>query len=271
MKVKRKIIEINKDLCDGCGLCVDACSERAIQIVDGKAKLVSEKYCDGLGACIGDCPRGALRIFEKAAEEFDPNAVEEFLQFHESDIEKSLDGNTNNILTPLSTKTDSIKSPDESAQTNLACGCPSAYILESSPEVSSEKKDEPLNQSGTISALKYWPIQIRLIPANAPFLKEASLVIASDCAAVALPNFQRDFLKGKVLMIGCPKFDDRELYIQKFAQIFKLNEIKEVKLFVMEVPCCQGLPVIVQKGMELAKKDIPLKKIIVGIRKITSI
>lgn len=238
MKVKRKIMEINEDLCNGCGLCVKACSEGAIQIIDGKAKLVAEKYCDGLGACIGECPSGAINIIEREAEEFDAEAVEEYLEAQESE--------------------------ERVKDSTLACGCPSSYVQEFKPATPCQKANEPIYQKSKISALTHWPIQIRLIPHTAPFLKNAHLLIAADCTCVALPNLHEVYLPGKVVMIGCPKFDDPEPYIQKFADIFRNNSIKEITALVMEVPCCQGLPALIKKGMEMTGKDIPLQKIIIN-------
>jgi len=238
MKINRKIIEIDEELCDGCGQCVPSCAEGAIQIVDGKAKLVADIYCDGLGACLGECPTGALNIVEREAEDFDEEAVEERLS--------SIAGD---------------ESPEEAT---MACGCPSSQIQSFASAASCQEANEPVVQESTVSALSHWPLQIKLVPPQAPFLKGADLLVAADCTPVAYPNFHRDFLKGKAVMIGCPKFDDVQEYIEKFAAIFKTADIKSVTVAVMEVPCCQGLPVIVEKGMEIAGKKIPLEKVVIG-------
>ncbi len=217
MKVLRKIIEIDENLCDGCGQCVPACAEGAIQIIDGKARLVAEKYCDGLGACLGECPQGAIKIIEREAEEFDEKAVEEYLQKKE-----------------------------EKEESVLACGCPSTHVQTLKPlSCASPMGEMP-------STLSHWPVQIRLIPPHAPFLKDAQLLVVADCVAVAYPALHRDFLPGKVIMIGCPKFDNKEEYVEKFSEIFKRNNISSVKVLIMTVPCCSALPSIVEKGMELA-------------------
>jgi len=240
MQVKRKIIRIDEELCDGCGQCVPSCAEGAIEIVDGKARLVTEKYCDGLGACLGECPNGALSIVEREAEEFDEEAVEEYL---------------------------SSKDRQEGGEeATMACGCPSAQIQSFIPPVSGEEDDKLTIQKGSISTLSHWPVQIRLVPPAAPFLKGADLLVAADCTPVAYPNFHRDFLKGKVVMVGCPKFDDIQDYIQKFADIFTTAGIKSITVVVMEVPCCQGLPIIVEKGMEMAGKRIPMEKMVISAR-----
>ncbi len=236
MKVSRKIIKIDEELCDGCGQCVPSCAEGAIEIVDGKARIVAEKYCDGLGACLGECPNGALTIVEREAEEFDEEAVEEYL---------------------------SSKAQEESSEeATMACGCPSAQIQSFVPPASREEA----NKLTIHSALSHWPVQIRLVPPTALFLKGADLLVAADCTPMAYPNFHQDFLKGKVVMVGCPKFDDIQDYIQKFADIFNTTDIKSVTVVVMEVPCCQGLPIIVEKGMEMAGRKIPMEKVVISPR-----
>lgn len=240
MEVKRKIIKIDEELCDGCGECVPSCAEGAIEIVDGKARLVAEKYCDGLGACLGECPKGALTVVEREAEEFNEEAVEEY----------------------LSSKAQG-ESPEEAT---MACGCPSAQIKAFAPSASFQEANEAALQASAVSALSHWPVQIRLVPPTAPFLKGADLLVAADCTPVAYPNFHQDFLKGKAVMVGCPKFDDAQDYIQRFADIFNTADIKSITVVVMEVPCCQGLPIVVEKGMEMAGKTIPMEKVVISAR-----
>ena len=239
----RKIIEIDEEKCDGCGNCVPSCAEGAIQIIDGKAKVVKDQYCDGLGACLGECPQGALRLIEREAEEFDESAVETFLK--EQEAQKS----------------------SEKAPVTLACGCPSAQ-LKTFPTAggSCQEANKPVNMTSEASALCHWPVQIRLIPPTAPFLKGADLLITADCAAVAAPGFHREYLKGKVVMMGCPKFDDVESYVDKFAQIFKVAGIKSITTLIMEVPCCSGLPGLVEKAMALAGVEIPMEKVVINAR-----
>lgn len=240
MKVKRKIIEIDEEKCDGCGQCVPACAEGAIQVLDGKARLVAERYCDGLGACLGECPNDALRIVECEADEFDEEAVEEYLQSREG-----------------------AHNPGEET---MACGCPSAQIQTFVSPTSCYEVNEPVCQGSGVSSLSHWPVQIRLVPPTAPFLKGAHLLVAADCTPLAYPNFHQDFIKGKVVMMGCPKFDEVQEYIQKFADIFNTAGIKGITVVVMEVPCCQGLPMIIRKGMELAGKKIPMDQAVISTR-----
>ncbi len=238
MQVKRKIIEIDQERCDGCGQCVLSCAEGAITIVDGKACLLSDQYCDGLGACLGECPRDALRIIEREANEFDEQAVEKHLQ-------------------------GSARHRPSASETPPA-GCPSSQA-----RILAGQKDFPSAQAlsidaGQQSALAHWPVQIRLVQPGASFLKNADLLVAADCTPVAYPNFHRDFLKDKAVMIGCPKFDDAAVYTEKFARIFKIAGIKSVTVVVMEVPCCQGLPLIIRAAMDQAGVKIPIEKVVVS-------
>jgi Fe-S-cluster-containing hydrogenase component 2 len=237
MKVKRKIIHIDEERCDGCAQCVPSCAEGAIEIIDGKARLVAEKYCDVLGACLGECPNDALRIVDHDVEEFDEKAVEEHL-----------------------------KTKSKRAKSTVAENCPSVRIESFTSNSSSETQQETTSEKKATSALTHWPVQIRLVPPTAPFLQGANLLVAADCTPLAYPNFHQDFLEGKVVMVGCPKFDDRETYIQKFADIFKTAGIQSITVVVMEVPCCQGLPVIVKKGMEKAGKKIPTQIVVISAR-----
>jgi Pyruvate/2-oxoacid:ferredoxin oxidoreductase delta subunit len=239
MKVKRKIIQIDDALCDGCGQCVPSCAEGAIEVIDGKARLVGDKYCDGLGACLGECPTGALSIIERETEEFDEEAVQEHLR-------------------SMAKQEPQVEAP------TAPCACPSAQ-LQSFGHASPKSEKATLGANRT-SALTHWPVQIRLVPPTAPFLKGADLLVAADCTPFAYPEFHEDFLAGKVLMVGCPKFDDVKGYVQKFVEIFNTADIKRVTVLVMEVPCCQGLPMIVEKAMKIAGKKISMETVMIGAR-----
>lgn len=243
MKVMRKIIEIDEEKCDGCGLCVPACAEGSLEVVDGKVRVVADNLCDGLGACLGECPNDALKIVEREAEEFDEEAVEKYLAEKETsetaDLPKQMIGS----------------------------GCPSARIMQFSPEAS-HAGVQPQAAGGPQqpSALAHWPIQIHLVPPTAPFLKGADLLVLADCVPVAFPTLHRDFLEGKAVMMGCPKLDDAQKYIDKFAQVFRSAGIKSITTVVMEVPCCSGLPMIVKRGLEMSGADIPVEEVVVSTK-----
>ncbi len=238
MRTTRKIIEIDETKCTGCGECVTACAEGAMQIIDGKARLVSETYCDGLGACLGGCPEGALKIIERASEEFDPEAVEEHLK--------------------------SMVSSEPVRQEPPACGCPSSQV-QVFPTSLLTKRPQPTKEGQEIpSALTHWPVQIRLVPPTAPFLKNADLLIAADCTPLAYAGFHQNLLPGKVVMMGCPKFDDVEEYVAKFTEVFKVAGIKSITVVDMEVPCCSKLPMIVMKALSLSGREIPFNEIVIS-------
>jgi len=238
MKTTRKIIEIDDQLCDGCGQCVIACAEGALKIIDGKARVISENLCDGIGACIGECPTGALQVVEREAEEFDEEAVEKHL---------------------AQTKNQTACDPSAGPGT-----CPSSQIKDLTP--ASASKAESAEHGPTDSRLAHWPVQIRLVPANAPFLKNADLLVLADCVAVAYPDLHQDLLDGKAVMMGCPKFDDKDGYAEKFGDVIRQAGLNSITIVTMEVPCCSGLPGIVKKGMEIAGSEVPMREVVISQR-----
>lgn len=252
----RKIIEINEEKCNGCGQCVEACAEGAIQLVGGKAKLVADNYCDGLAACVGECPVGALSIVEREAEPFDAKAAEQYV--------RRLKARDPGLQSPIGN--DPVGAPNFEFRTgeSLPCGCPSTKMEMFG--ASCEGAHRPVAQASADSALTHWPVQIRLVPPSAPFLRKAHLLVASDCTPVAYPDFHRDFLQGRTVLVGCPKFDDAEEYVRKFAQIFREADIQSVTVLIMEVPCCSKMPMIVRKGMALAGKEIITEVAVVSAR-----
>lgn len=236
----RKIVRIDEEKCNGCGLCVPACAEGAVSIVDGKARLVAEKYCDGLGACLGTCPMDALTLVEADVDAFDPAAAEAHGKF----------------LT---------HAPMEEG-TAMPCGCPSAS-MQIFPSASACAVAGPgTARNGEASALSHWPVQIRLVPPTAPFLDNADLLVTADCAPVAYAGFHRDFLAGKAVLMGCPKFDDITAYVERFTQIFRRNRIRSVTIVVMEVPCCQGLPAMIREAAARSGGNIPVNVSTVSLR-----
>ena len=233
-KALRKIIKIDEEKCDGCGLCVPACVEGALQIIDGKAKLVSETYCDGLGLCLGECPQGAITIEERVAEDFDEEAVKIY------------------------------REEQEQAEEQLPCGCASATVTQFEiPEASGvDLEDAPPQQS----TLGQWPVQLTLVPPSAPFLHDADLVLAADCVPFAYAGFHQDFLKGHRLLIACPKLDDFQAHLRKLAAILRQSQVKSLTVVRMEVPCCYGIVQMAKQAMHLSGKDIPLKEVTIGIK-----
>ncbi len=223
--MKRKIVEIDSDLCDGCGACIPNCAEGALKIVDGKARLVSDKFCDGLGACLGHCPKGAIRIVEREAEEFDQNAV------------------------PHQSKSKSAPSPS----------CPGSQIRHYKP-TSATSHEATLN-----SQLNHWPIQLHLVPASAPFFEDADLLISATCLPFAYADFHRVLLAGKTLVIACPKLDRTEPYLEKLTAILRENHIKSLTVAVMEVPCCQGLVRLARQALHDSGKRVPITVEVIGI------
>ncbi|WP_028583258.1 ATP-binding protein [Desulfogranum mediterraneum] len=240
MKVTRKIIKIDEELCDGCGQCVPDCAEGSLQIIDGKAKLVADKLCDGLGACLGSCPTGALQIIEREADEFDEEAVEAFL----AELEE--------------------KKASSQAKQPQAGGCPSAKLQSLQPVSPCQGANSPNIQ--TDSTLSHWPVQIRLIPPTAPFLKDADLLVAADCTAVSYPNIQQDYVAGRVVMMGCPKFDDQQLYIERFTEIFQSGTLKSLTILIMEVPCCGAMTQIIKRAYDAVQPELPVRQVVISTR-----
>ncbi len=242
----RKIIRIDEELCDGCGQCVPGCAEGALQIIDGKAKLVSDVYCDGLGACLGECPTGALTLEEREATEFDEEAVHEHLK----NLDQKADG----------------RQAHSHLEEKLACGCPGSMAQSLQQEQSCCEDEDESDGVELKSKLANWPVQIRLVPIQAPYLQDARLLIAADCVPFAFADFHRQFIKDRILLVGCPKLDDANAYVAKFTEMFKQNDIKDIEVLHMEVPCCSGLIQIIKLAIEASGKDIPVIFTQIGIR-----
>lgn len=237
----RKIVNIDERKCNGCGLCADACHEGAIELIDGKAKLISDEYCDGLGDCLPECPTGAITIVERESKAYDDEAVKKRME------EKK--------------KAESSKIP---------CGCPgtAARKIERKivkGDIKKVKHDDVQAVNNDIqSELMQWPVQLNLINVAAPYLKGANLLVAADCTAYAYANFHRDFIKDHITVIGCPKLDNVEYYKEKLAEIIKNNDIKSITVVRMEVPCCGGIVAAVKAAMLEAKVIVPYREVTVG-------
>ncbi len=226
--MKRNIIKIDREKCNGCGLCINACQEGALQLVNGKAELITDSYCDGLGACLPECPQGAMVLEERKAAAFDEEAVKARI---------------------AEQKTESIPG-------KLECGC--AGTQAATIERKEIKTSRPMPSAATlpVSELRQWPCQIRLVPVAAPYLNQAQLLIAADCTAYAYANIHQDFMKNKITLIGCPKLDEGD-YADKLTRILQENEILSIIVLRMEVPCCGGIVQAVKKALSNSGKIIP--------------
>jgi ferredoxin len=228
----RNVVRIDEDLCDGCGECVPACEEGAIRIIDSKARLVSDVYCDGLGACLGECPQGAIRIEEREALDYDEVAVREHLE--------------------------------RRAREPVECGCPGSAARSLEP---GRAAGGPCpTYEGDPSELRNWPVQIKLVPVRAPYLDGADVLVAADCVPFAYRGFHHDFLRGRTLLVGCPKLDDARYYVEKLTQMLVSNDLRSVEVAIMEVPCCMGMDHIVSRAIQASGKCIPMRLAVVGVR-----
>ncbi|MEA5113230.1 MAG: 4Fe-4S binding protein [Geobacteraceae bacterium] len=242
--MKRKIVEIDHEKCDGCGLCVPSCAEGAIRIVDGKAVLAADNLCDGLGACLGECPRDAIRIIEREADAFNETAVAE-------------------ELSGRSAGTAAHGHRTAHAVGHHGGGCPGSRVL-SHVETQRERVGE--EAGARWSRLGQWPVQLKLVPVDAPFFRDADLLVAADCVPFAYADFHKDLLAGKALLVGCPKLDDNQYYTDKLTEIFSKNSLKSVTVARMEVPCCGGIETAVKRALVASGRNIPCTVVTVGIK-----
>lgn len=249
MGIKREIIKIDEELCNGCGECIPNCAEGSLVIIDGKARMVADKYCDGLGACLGHCPQGALSIVVRDADEYDHSAVEELLTRPLEEREKLAKQGQKPGFRPL-------EGPLRAPQGG---GCPGQGMMQMKPAAPTATPGGPV-----LSSLSHWPIQLRLVPANAPFLKDADLLLTADCAAASVPDFHTRYVPGKVVLMGCPKFDDVEMYVGRLREMFEQNTIKSVTILQMEVPCCSNMSSILLEAMKQAGATFPVERIVAG-------
>ena len=271
--MKRQIIKIDEAKCTGCGLCVPNCPEGALQIIDGKARLVGELFCDGLGACIGKCPEGAILIEERDAEAYSETRVManivqggpkviaahlKHLRDHRQTeyLRQALDYlKGQNIAVPI----------EETAGQNHPGGCPGS-MMRDSRRPTPEKDNAGAESAGLTSELRQWPIQLHLLNPAAPYFQNADLVIAADCVPFSYSNFHHRFLKGKTLVVFCPKLDTGlDQYKEKLAAVFSENSIKSVTIVHMEVPCCFGTVALVQEALRRANRSIPVEDITISL------
>lgn len=237
MNMIRKIVHIDEEKCNGCGLCVDACHEGALQLIDGKAKLVSESYCDGLGDCLPECPTGAITIEEREAEAYDEEAVKKNMEDR--------------------------KTAKEAAEDTLPCGCPGTQARTIHRDTENAAAANAAAAVPAESQLRQWPCQIKLVPVNAPYLDNAHLLVAADCTAYAYAGIHNDFMRGKITLIGCPKLDSVD-YSEKLTEILKAHKINSITVLRMEVPCCSGLVNAVKKALIDSNTMIPWRVVTIS-------
>ncbi|MCX6013675.1 MAG: 4Fe-4S binding protein [Chloroflexi bacterium] len=294
----RKIIKIDEEKCDGCGVCVPACVEGALQIINGKAKLVSETYCDGLGACLGECPQDAITIEERPAVDFDEEAAKHHMHHMQHEEETLPCG------CPSATVTQFEKKHDHDYEETLACGCPSSTVQqfakkheEEAPACGcasamvtqfdekedkeetlacgcsastvtkfEEKEDKSVHKHKQQSMLGHWPVQLTLVPYTAPFLKDADVLLVADCVPFAYGDFHRDFARDHVILVACPKLDDFQAHLEKLTGIIQKSNLKSLTVLHMEVPCCSGLVHMAEEAIKLSGKKIPFSEQTIGMR-----
>lgn len=231
----RKIVSIDQEKCNGCGICVGSCHEGAIQMVDGKAKLVSDAYCDGLGDCLAPCPTGAISIITRDAEEYDAGAVKARME-------------------------------ERKQAAPLPCGCPGSMARALTPKPGSGDgcAREGTSSRAACSQLMNWPVQLALVPPSAPYLKGADILLAADCTAVAVPDFHGKYLKGKPVIIACPKLDDNEAQADKLARMLAEAGPSSLTVLRMEVPCCGGLVRVAEEAVKRAGVATSVSTVIVA-------
>ncbi len=267
----RKIVNIDESLCDGCGDCVPGCQEGALQIIDGKARLISDLFCDGLGACIGYCPQGAITIDVREAEPYNEIKVMETLvkggpNVIKAHLEHLLDHNEmENFQQAINFLTaNSIDNPvknENSRQHHQGSGCPGSRAM------SFDAPEKLVAETGTRqSHLKQWPVQLHLISPYANYFQNSDLLLAADCCAFAYGDFHKDFMKGKSLAIACPKLDgNQEVYFDKLVVMIKESNLKSITVLIMQVPCCSVLYQLAAEAIKESGKDIPLKVVVIGV------
>lgn len=239
--MKRNIVSIDESKCNGCGLCADACHEGAIEIVNGKARLISDEYCDGLGDCLPECPEGAIEIIEREAVAYDEEKVQKKIEEKKRAEEDKLD----------------------MKQEPLACGCPGSAARMIQRKTVEKKETPVVEEESRQSELRQWPVQLNLVNSRAGYFNNADLLVAADCTAYAYADFHKDFIKGRITVIGCPKLDDVDYYKDKLCDILANNNIKSITVVRMQVPCCGGIVKAVKTAMLETQVIVPYNEVII--------
>ena len=276
--MKRNIIKIDNDKCTGCGLCIPNCPEGAIQLIDGKARLISDLFCDGLGACLGHCPEAAITIEEREAEAYDePRVMENIIQAGPNTIKAHLEhlsGHGQNEFLAQAIrvlKQKGLPNPMETASAKQPCsgshdhggGCPGSKAM----RFEKPAEDPGSEQGVRPSQLTHWPVQLHLISPQAPHFQGSDLLLAADCTAFSLGDFHKEYLKGKTLVIACPKLDDgQETYVEKIRVLIDEAKINTLTVMIMQVPCCSGLLRLAKTAVSQAARKVPVKCIVVGLQ-----
>jgi Pyruvate/2-oxoacid:ferredoxin oxidoreductase delta subunit len=269
---KRKIIKINEEQCNGCGACIPNCPEGAIQVIDGKARLISDIFCDGLGACIGHCPQDAITTEERDAEPYNEKKVmENIIKAGDNTILAHLNHLKDHgektylkiALDFLEEKNITVPFKEEQTTNHHACSCPGAKTMDFSTETKEKKTEHGIRKSH----LGHWPVQLHLVTPNASYFQGKNVLLVADCVAYALGDFHKDYLQDNSLAIACPKLDSNlDSYLQKLTTLIDDAHITSLTVMTMEVPCCRGLLALVQQAMSQASRKIPIKSIVVGIK-----
>ncbi|MHB8056468.1 MAG: ATP-binding protein [Desulfuromonadaceae bacterium] len=245
----RKIVTIDQDKCNGCGLCVPSCAEGAIKMINGKAVLAADNLCDGLGACLGECPQDAIHIEERDTDAFDEAAVEKHLAA---------------MGRPAPAHSPAPQAPAASHHHGGGGGCPGSRAMSFAPPQAAAVAATAAGSQQ--SHLGQWPVQLHLVSTTAPYFQGADLLITADCVPIAYAGYHEDFLKGKAVVMGCPKLDDNNFYIQKLTELFTKSDIKSITVLRMEVPCCGGIGMAARQALAACGKDIPYKEVTIGIQ-----
>ena len=254
----RKIVKIDEDKCNGCGLCVNACHEGALQLINGKAKIISESYCDGLGDCLPECPTGAIKIEEREAEAYDEEVVKKMMEAKKNNSSENLAcGCPGTHARTIEKQTKENALPE-----TLACGCSGTQVQSLEKQAQKSGNYDSCCHETMVSQLRQWPVQIKLAPVNAPYFNNEHLLIAADCTAYAYANIHNDFMKNKISLIGCPKLDNINS-AEKLTVILKNNEVKSITVLRMEVPCCSGLSAAVKDALVKSGKMIPWRIVVI--------
>jgi len=284
----RTVIQIDEDLCNGCGNCVSGCHEGALQLIDGKARLIGDNLCDGLGACIGECPVGAIEFVDREATPYsERDCLDRIMPLGENTVVAHLKHLKNHgmknevheafaILAEKGWDAAAVRAkvlagdrpagaPAPAHGSAGGGGCPGSRVMDFTPRAEQPLAAPAAPAARPQSELRQWPVQLHLVPPTAPYLRGCDLLVAADCAPFAYANFHGDFLKGRVLLIGCPKLDDTAYYAEKLTQIFQLNGIRSVTVLRMEVPCCGGITQAVRHAIAAAGQVVPYAEAIIGI------